>query len=62
MNLNRGYFNKPDSEVDYFYSENGIEITFLTALQNRKRTQLCAKRSVVGGLRLSLEDKEIIKN
>ena len=29
-------FNRPSPEVDYFYSESGLEATFLITLQNRK--------------------------
>ena len=28
------YFNWPGSEVGYFYSENGLIVTFLTTLEN----------------------------
>ena len=28
VNFGEGSFNRPGTEVDYFYSENGLEVTF----------------------------------
>ena len=36
VNLEASYFNGPSPKVDYFYIENGLEVIFLTTLQNRK--------------------------
>ena len=39
--LGIGLFNRHGSEVDYFYSKNGLEVTFWTTLQNRKPQMPC---------------------
>ena len=43
LDLGMIFFNRLDPEVDCFYTENGLEVTFKTTLQNRKapNAQLC---------------------
>ena len=48
------YFSEPSQEVDYFYSEFGLEVTFESTQQNHKPKMLNPGQSCICHMDLDL--------